>query len=758
MKSTVLLSMIALTVAGTASARQHDVFRKANSPLAGRTVVDPHFAQERYAKKSIMKAQELPQGTVLYEDFEEWDGTDAWTPEGWKFDHKVTPAGHPGWKVYPYDAYDPVNYPSNAYIYLFFEDTVDEWLISPEFVPDNGMVFSADCFNAGTYYYNIDAEMFTSNINSIEKVNDFIIHITTDGGKTWTPLYSIPDEMSKLGYTKAYEYWDRHGYETIVLSLDEYAGKTCQIAFQIVGEPESESAAVDNISVGYPKVDVSYSRPEGALFFGLTDTDLAVPGTFMVVPVHHPVTYPNTSAGRGAEYFWSYEHTEGELTSSNKHLTVTYGTNHESEYTSRNNVYSTPVLTGKADKMAETSFSLPGFVQAGGRGEYEIRYTDQVEGQPDSEWLQLGLTVADPFLEGTSTCADITVPYFGYNQESDRYWTCKAFDITSQEYDKNYRGDKNNWSHLESYANFFYNTTGAPIVIEGIRTNGYGRGYGLNGTFSSDAEFTAEIYLIDDDFVVSETPAYSKTIKGNQVKVINRNASNHILTFNFPFEEPVVINPEDCQAYLVAIRGFRDPDFVDYFSPELSAYDNPDGLALGWIGRVTCWGGFELPMSWTPIFYTTEQIEPGGEQLRSFFIMLDAVYPWLEAETTEADVKADAPTVIKLDSYYQGRQLTVEGLPSSLSAQLSGRYGDATLTLTALEDKVDPCQIVITGPGVRKAININGFVSGIDSVVDKEGNGPIEYYNLQGIRIAKPEKGQLLIKRQGNKTEKIIVK
>lgn len=38
--------------------------------------------------------------------------------------------------------------------------------------------------------------------------------------------------------------------------------------------------------------------------------------------------------------------------------------------------------------------------------------------------------------------------------------------------------------------------------------------------------------------------------------------------------------------------------------------------------------------------------------------------------------------------------------------------------------------------------------------VSVDQNGPVEYYNLQGIRVANPEHG-LYIRRQGNKTPKV---
>lgn len=48
--------------------------------------------------------------------------------------------------------------------------------------------------------------------------------------------------------------------------------------------------------------------------------------------------------------------------------------------------------------------------------------------------------------------------------------------------------------------------------------------------------------------------------------------------------------------------------------------------------------------------------------------------------------------------------------------------------------------------------------SGIESVAGDDVNAPVKYYNLQGIELAAPVKGQLTIKKQGNKTVKFIAK
>lgn len=50
--------------------------------------------------------------------------------------------------------------------------------------------------------------------------------------------------------------------------------------------------------------------------------------------------------------------------------------------------------------------------------------------------------------------------------------------------------------------------------------------------------------------------------------------------------------------------------------------------------------------------------------------------------------------------------------------------------------------------------------SAIDNVaVDAaDENAPVEYYNLQGVKLANPEAGQVVIRRQGSKVSKIFVK
>lgn len=54
-------------------------------------------------------------------------------------------------------------------------------------------------------------------------------------------------------------------------------------------------------------------------------------------------------------------------------------------------------------------------------------------------------------------------------------------------------------------------------------------------------------------------------------------------------------------------------------------------------------------------------------------------------------------------------------------------------------------------------LNVGKLTSGIESVTDSDSNAPVEYYNLQGIRVLKPGNG-IYIRKQGGKTTKTIVR
>lgn len=70
----------------------------------------------------------------------------------------------------------------------------------------------------------------------------------------------------------------------------------------------------------------------------------------------------------------------------------------------------------------------------------------------------------------------------------------------------------------------------------------------------------------------------------------------------------------------------------------------------------------------------------------------------------------------------------------------------------------DPLMTYWFGPENPMSYKFTGFnFSGVNEV-NVENNAPVKYYNLQGMEVVNPAKGQLVIKTQGNKTVKEIVK
>lgn len=55
-------------------------------------------------------------------------------------------------------------------------------------------------------------------------------------------------------------------------------------------------------------------------------------------------------------------------------------------------------------------------------------------------------------------------------------------------------------------------------------------------------------------------------------------------------------------------------------------------------------------------------------------------------------------------------------------------------------------------------LNLTNGEGGVDNIAADNENAPVEYFNLQGVKIENPAAGGLYIKRQGSKVAKVIIK
>ena len=90
---------------------------------------------------------------------------------------------------------------------------------------------------------------------------------------------------------------------------------------------------------------------------------------------------------------------------------------------------------------------------------------------------------------------------------------------------------------------------------------------------------------------------------------------------------------------------------------------------------------------------------------------------------------------------------------------------DTELGKTIVSGTTDATKFSLTNSGLKLEAGENNDLvlakktsTGIEDVTISDENAPVEYYNLQGVRISEPAAGQVVIRRQGKSVSKIYVK
>ena len=91
--------------------------------------------------------------------------------------------------------------------------------------------------------------------------------------------------------------------------------------------------------------------------------------------------------------------------------------------------------------------------------------------------------------------------------------------------------------------------------------------------------------------------------------------------------------------------------------------------------------------------------------------------------------------------------------------QVSTTTGTYTQADYAWEGEASEIEFTINGTVQIKTLTVTAKsnVGGVEDVTISEENAPVEYFNLQGVKVANPENG-LYIVRQGSKVSKVIIK
>lgn len=695
------------------------------------------------------QARETPQGMVLYESFEGWDGNDIeWLPEGWTRRQTVEDFSRTwGISVPGSGLPDPSH--GDFYMGISYGFGQDEWLITPACEIADGMIFSFMAYIEPVFLFS------TENINwgTMEYDGDKIVAATlqimvkAENDADWTMLHDYADDYKDMSLSDLYAAQPT-GMQRKSISLSDYVGKKVQMAFRYVGD-DGNTMFIDEVAIGYPRLEgVSFMEPFDMQYWGLERSaelsGLSLP--VAQIPVFSDETWINTSYIDGADFSWSYcDPVTAEMVDggNGETLTVQYVPDYTSENSKRNNFFYPPVLTATAPHAAPGTATSPYTVfQAGGKPEYKLSDGMLEVSLMPFLYGQDGITIA---VVDSEKFGDATLPIFGHNANTNKYWL-----------DYTLRGDapeEGDDVQLDGILNFIYPSQ-SPMVVNGADVF-------AKGTIADDAVLTLRIFALDDSYVFDpdvQTPVATATCTGADIIKDDINGGhNTTLCIPFNFDTPAIVQATDeTVAYVVYLTGFNS-DKVEYFAPMQSFIPNANMLCHGWITkRIRIMGNTAYRFSATPI---ADQEGPLGEYYNAFAIGLRAEHPWLTCETKNIELPGDGTAVnVPLGSYFDGAKLHVQA-PAGVTATVAGRYDECVLTLAHDDtDVIAEGDVTVSGPGVEVTVPLKQQAGISDITAAPEGAAVTGIYDLNGRRADGVTPGMYIVRYSDGTARKMAVK
>ena len=229
-----------------------------------------------------------------------------------------------------------------------------------------------------------------------------------------------------------------------------------------------------------------------------------------------------------------------------------------------------------------------------------------------------------------------------------------------------------------------------------------------DGYVYSEAKVT---YSIEGEAPANPTATFDFTQPGNLQPA-----------FSAPTFAPSVSNPaQNLRVYVDGAQFYNNYALVKFNSPSNAQYSN----------RTQLWNVTD------------------GVQLRTY------------NGSTITITTAESLTIEKVEFISAGSsyiKIKYNGTLGSYSvSEATGTWTRGAVNALAAEDR-ESITFDVTGTSRLNSINVytSGVPTGVEDVTVDE-NAPVEYYNLQGVRVANPENG-IYIRRQGSKVSKVLVK
>lgn len=125
--------------------------------------------------------------------------------------------------------------------------------------------------------------------------------------------------------------------------------------------------------------------------------------------------------------------------------------------------------------------------------------------------------------------------------------------------------------------------------------------------------------------------------------------------------------------------------------------------------------------------------------------------------TTDVQTTVQALAEADVDILYATFKNGVVDLPSSFASEEKGYDNAACFGIQG-----DPAGMYVWQSQTEQVADMAAKIifpeTGIDNVVAGEADAPVKYFNLQGIEVAKPAAGQVVIRKQGNNATKFMAR
>lgn len=659
-------------------------------------------------KAAMRRASE---SASLYESFEDYDGSATWMPDGWSAVSKDADNENP-WFVYNISSYYSGYDGTYTAVIDYSEDYCDEYLITKAVTVQQDEELSFLGLLSPVFMYNLDEDHFDWDsydyIGEKEVIQTVKVLVSEDNGETWTQLKDYAEYYKSYDFMSLYSLPDWSKY---TISLADYVGKTVKFAFEYVGT-DGNINGIDAVSVDKPALEVSYSYPYYTQFYGLSKEFAYLPYTLTVEPAFTPLTWTNTSDNENATYSWYYHSPDDDmLTETGYDFTMTYHTDFSSDFSTRNNLYYAPTLTGSAPGAADGTYSRGDYFQVGGKAQFQLRNSDTQETYIE----QFGFAPFDMNTEGFSFLyTDLgATPLCGYSATTDDYWTKYSFP------DEDDYSDPANYSYVDGIINVFQ-TSESPLVIHG----GWVLAYCAD--IDEDHEFTFEVCPLTDEGEIADAVA-SATIKGSDIQTVIEGSNYSYCTLPFEFDEPVSLSSADCDQFIVRLTGIHECG--EFFAPFQSTDDNPEGTYHGFLQKVVSWNN-------NPRTSLTAVVRLFNMNT-SFAMMLDAEYPWLQGEE-EVSLDENNSASLELNSYYSGEEFSYTA-PEWLKVSVSGVNDECVATFTADYAAADAteAEVTLSVPGFDKKVSVKNIKAGVETVKFDSNKEVKNYFNLSGVNLGK---------------------